>query len=501
MGRLYSLEVELAIDLWNILLPKNSKENAMILAAIAFSWKYTMSQSLHSRFLHSIFSFLSILVYTLAIHLFFLLFLPVLLWKRWRWGKYQKSLGLRLGIRQPDLQKKAPFLIWVHAVSLGETRAVIPLVRRLREQMPEAEWVFSSATETGQREACRQFPFARECIFLPLDFPYLIRPLVRQAQPDLLLITETDFWFHFQDEAKKQGARVCLVNGKLSSKSARWLSKVPWISRLLLGTVDVFCVQTEEYKRRFLTLGVPEGSIEVTGNLKFDLNWPILSEQDLQVLKRHWGLQREGLILTVGSTHETEEELILDQLPRLREAFPHLKIFLVPRHPERFNKVAQLLEQRACSFIRWSAFSESSEFMDSWESKESRPSIILVDVMGQLLSCYQLSDLAIVAGSFLNSVGGHNILEPCAYGVPVLFGPYMHQQQELRELVLCSGAGRQVSRDELGITVHQLLQNASQRDTMGKAGLQLITSMKGSAQKTAQRVLLQKKEENRKKTK
>ena len=206
--------------------------------------------------------------------------------------------------------------------------------------------------------------------------------------------------------------------------------------------------------------------------MKFDAKIPHLQENEKIKLQKDLGIQKEDLVITVGSTHEGEEELILSELAKVQKQIPQLKILLVPRHPHRFAKVAELLTQKNIPFGTLS--------QKNAEGKR----IVLVDAMGVLCKCYELSSIAIVAGSYTEAVGGHNILEPFEFGVPVIFGPHMHSQPELTTMVLSKGAGYQSRYSELSDHVLQLLQDRKLYDTMSKLGLELMQEVKGAAQTT-----------------
>lgn len=386
-------------------------------------------------------------LYTLGIHVYALLSLPQLLKKKHRH---------RLSLQLPKIEKAGKPICWIHAVSLGETKAIAPLAALLKK---DYRILLSTVTQTGYAEGERSID-ADWHIYLPFDLPYLIRPFVKKVSPSLVIITETDFWFHFQDAAKKANARLVLVNGKLSKKSFLRHKKLPALSKLLLSSFDLMCLQGDLYAERFKALGVPSDKILVTGNIKLDAAYeePIASND---------------LILTLGSTHDPEERLWIEAL----KDFPRLKTYLVPRHPERFDLVADLLKKSGLSYGR---ASERADF--------SKHSIILVDQMGVLKQCYSKSTLAFVGGTLTERVGGHNILEPCLYGVPVLYGPHLHSQPDLRDLMEHYRAGVQVTEQTLKQTLSTLLENSQKRHELGMAGKRLIEESCGALKTTYQAI-------------
>lgn len=414
------------------------------------------------------------ILYEGALYLLALLALPKMLYQRWKYGKYRQSLAQRLGNNFPTIMKGDKRLIWVHAVSVGETKAVAPLVKMLKQHLDDPLVVISSATETGHAEALRSIPLADYHVYLPLDFRSIIKPIVQQAKPDLVILSETDFWYNFLKYCKEYGASIAVVNGKISVKSMQRLERFRFVAKALFGFVDLFCVQNNLYRKRFEQIGVNNGKIIVTGNMKFDEECPKLSQEELRKWREMLGIAPDEQVLVVGSTHDPEETLVLDALRDVWTKYPKLKVMLVPRHPERFNEVSNILTRKNLPFVRFSAI----------KSKTGKEVAILIDAMGVLRKCYQLADIALVAGSYTARVGGHNIIEPCWFGVPVLFGPQMHSQPELVELVAEYKAGLQVSSDKLAGTILECLRDPSKRQALGQGGVQLVNDLRGATNKT-----------------
>lgn len=395
--------------------------------------------------------------------------------------KYRKSLLQRFGRNFPKIEKKGKKLIWVHGVSMGEVKAVASLAKELKKQ-EDAILVFSTATETGYVESQKSTPEADHHVFLPFDFNTIVAPIVKKVKPDLVVLCETDFWYNFLRVCKKEGAKVALVNGKLSEKSLARFLFFRAFSKKLFSFIDLFCVQSSHYEERFKELHIPEKKIVVTGNIKFDGHFPEMIPEEVETWKEKLGILGDDLVFVAGSTHDPEEKLLIETLKSLWQEFPHLKTLLVPRHPERFDEVAHLLQKNGIAFERYSSLIKRSE------PTQKLAKIVLMDAMGLLRQCYQLADLAFVAGSFTPRVGGHNIIEPSWYGVPVLFGPYMHTQPELLELVQQYQAGIQVGPEQLVEVMRALFQNPEERQILGKRGVQLVTDLKGATKKTLKEV-------------
>jgi 3-deoxy-D-manno-octulosonic-acid transferase len=410
--------------------------------------------------------------YDLALILLALIALPKLIWDWFKLGKYRESLSQRLGIT-PLPFDLTPFnqVIWIHAVSMGETRAVISLFRLLKKQHPHAAILISSTTETGHAEAKRSMPEAEGHFFLPLDFSWVMKRVMRQIDPDLLILVESDFWYNLVSVAKKAGAQVAVVNGKVSERSAKRFTTFSLFTHRLFSNIDLLCVQSQRFADRFREMGIPASKIGVTGNLKFDAAPQKMSSSEKELFKKELGVSEKDRVIVIGSTHTAEEEMLLSALEPLWEKFPSLKIILVPRHPERFDSVAAFLEKK----YSWSRFSQPDQ---------KKGKVILIDAMGQLNRCFQISEIAIIGGSFVEGIGGHNIFEPVLLHVPVLFGPHMEGQRDLVDLVLSGHAGKQVNLSELATTVSLWLTNHNEWQHIVHACDRLSHQVQGSLQRT-----------------
>jgi len=382
-----------------------------------------------------------------------------------------KALKRYGAVPEPLVKGNNP-AIWIHAVSVGETRAVATLAKLIHEELPYARIVVSSITETGHEEAKRSIPFAHAHVFLPLDFAWVIRRWLRWFKPDLVLVAETDFWYQFLRLAKESGAGLAVVNGKISERSTRRYQHVPWLSREIFGFFDGFCVQSQEYAERLARIGIANDRLYVTGNTKLDCQTSSLSERELAVWRENFGIKGRRVVVA-GSTHDPEEKLILGAMKRVWAQRPEVKLLLVPRHPARFDEVAGLLKSEGISFVRWSQ-----------KASDVSSQVVLIDAMGLLRTCYQLADIAIVAGSFVKKVGGHNILEPADYAVPVIFGPHIHSQPEMARLMLGACAAIQASAEELECVLLRLLENESERRKIGLAGLKVTVDYRGATERT-----------------
>lgn len=394
--------------------------------------------------------------YDLFLAAYSLAFLP-----KWWSEKYR----VRREFSMPEIEKGARPLIWVHAVSVGETKAVCRLARRLKDHY-HATLVFSCITGTGYAEAKKSAPFADYHVFLPLDFSWTMKKLIGKCKPDLVIITETDFWFHFINYCKEEGAVVALVNGKISNRSFHRLSYFPFLAHRLFSPLDLFAVQNSLYAERFHLLGVPMEKIFSIPNLKYDDTPPPFDHEVLETFRAMLGVTSDNPIVVAGSTHEGEELPVVEAF--LKAKIPHSKLLLVPRHPERFARVAEQLEREGISF----------SVLSSGSLVES---IVLIDAMGLLRQCYAIGTIAVVGGSFVPGIGGHNILEPAFYHLPVLFGPHMEGQPEMVEIVKKFEIGKQLSESELSENL--------QFSVSSEKFISALSSIQGGVSQTFEQIL------------
>lgn len=413
-------------------------------------------------------------LYELVLFLLFLAALPKALYECIRYGKHKTNFLKRLGFGFPKIVRKnnGP-IIWVHAVSVGECHAANPLIKRLKTEMPDATFVVSSVSETGHAEAKKTITTADYHVYLPFDFYLCVKHVFTLARPDIVILCEGDFWYRFTKEAKKQGAVTVVVNGKVSTESEKMFARFGFFTKRMFALVDFLCVQSDLYKLRFINMGVPASKIAITGNLKCDSLPTPISDTEIAELKAKLCLSNDDKVLVIGSTHEPEEELLLSQLVPLLGSYPQLKLIIAPRHPERFEAVTALIEKHGLTLGTWTK-----------GSAVDHPQAYVIDAMGILRKCYQLADIAIVAGSFTNKVGGHNIMEPQAFGIPVLTGPYMHSQPQLIECARYYGAIIQVNASEVGSTIQRLLSEPETCKSLGRRSLDMVEALRGATNRT-----------------
>jgi len=406
-------------------------------------------------------------LYILVLYLFLPIILLRLLIRGFRNPDYWNRWGERFG--RGIFDKRAD--IWVHAVSVGEARAAAPLIQALLARNGTSILV-TTMTPTGSDEVGRLFGSDVKHCYAPYDYPGSVERFLDAVQPRTTIIMETEIWPNIVSRCSARGIPILFANLRLSERSFRKYSKVSGFIGAILRQVSRFAVQSARDSRHLQALGARPESIEITGSIKFEVRIPASLNEVAQVLRREWGQERR--VWVAGSTHENEEEVVVEVYRKLRQEYPDLILVIVPRHPERFAAVTRLAKKSGFSVV---CRSESSRDISNTE-------IYIGDTMGELTLLYAASDVAMVGGSMIRH-GGHNVLEPCALGVPVVFGPHMFNFLEISRMVLERNAGTQVAdQQELLDAVDVYLGDPNKRFRTGEAGRKLIEENKGALNKT-----------------
>jgi 3-deoxy-D-manno-octulosonic-acid transferase len=408
-------------------------------------------------------------LYGLGLGAFFLAALPAFLFQAILRGKYRRSLRERLGAVPVWTGPTPP--LWVHAVSVGEVLAAVPLVRQIEARWPELPILMSTVTDTGRGVGLQRLP-GKPFVFFPLDFGWVVNRALDRIRPRAVLLTETELWPAFIRACTRRGIPVVAVNGRISPRSYPRYRRVRfWFGRVL-REVRLFCMQSPEDAARIRDLGAPADRVHVVGNLKFDLAGDEDPGEGARV-RGMLGLAPDRPVLVAGSTHKGEEPVVLEAFARARDAVPDLALVLAPRHPERLDEVAGLLREAR---LRWARRSQAPV--------PGETAAILVDTMGELARLYAAGTVVYIGGSLV-PVGGHNVLEPAAHGRPVLFGPHMGNFAEMARLFLEQGAGLQV-QDAAGLAAGavRLLADPAEAARMGSAGRRIVATHRGAAQRT-----------------
>ncbi|MDF1832479.1 MAG: lipid IV(A) 3-deoxy-D-manno-octulosonic acid transferase [Porticoccaceae bacterium] len=413
------------------------------------------------------------LLYTLLIYLCLPLILLRLLWRGGRAPAYRRRWGERFGFveRLADAQP----VIWVHSVSVGETIAAAPMIRRLQKKYPDATLLVTTMTPTGSAQVKKIFGNRVEHCYAPYDMPDAIARFLRRTHPAILVIMETELWPNLIHACHQRAIPAVLANARLSAKSAAGYAKVGRLSRPMLRELTAIAAQTKADGERFIQLGVSNTALEITGNIKFDLQLDAALREKAALLKKQWQGSSPRPVFLAASTHRGEDEIVLDAYSQVLEQRPDLLLVLVPRHPERFDEVAALCRERDYCLQRRSETGPGDS-----RQLESSVQILLGDTMGELLSFCGASDFTFVGGSLVD-VGGHNLIEPAAWGVPVLSGPHLFNFTEVgRLLTEAGGLAISATATELAEQVVALLVDTDLHQQMSSAALAVTEANRGA---------------------
>lgn len=385
-----------------------------------------------------------------------------LLWRGRKEAGYLRHWDERLGGGAPLSGRP----IWLHAVSVGEVRASVPLVERLLAECPRVPVLLTCMTAAGRATAESLFAGRVGVRFLPYDYGWTMRRFLRRTGPRLGLILETELWPNMMRQARRAGIALMLVNARLSARSARGYAKIPALTRASLASLRAVAAQSTDDAARLKALGAEQ--VTVTGNLKFDLTPPGELLKRGRAWRAAWGARA---VLLAASTREGEEALIIEAF--LRRFDPAVLLVLVPRHPQRFDAVAELLHEHGVAFVR--------------RSDGCRPDantrVILGDSLGELYAYYAASDIAFIGGSLLD-YGGQNLIEAAACGTPVLVGPHTRNFAAAVAEAVAGGAARQVATaEDLMEAAAHLLDDGTARHSMAAAALAYAQAHRGATEK------------------
>jgi len=413
------------------------------------------------------------LLYSVLLAVAFAVSAPFYLWKGRGTGRYLASLGDRMGGAADRLPAAAGPAIWIHAVSVGEAMAARALVGPLKARLPGHRVFVSTTTATGQAIA-REIAGADGVFFAPFDFRRPVRRTLDRLRPALLVLVETEIWPNLIHEARRQGARVAMVNGRISPRSfPRYRRLRPLLARVL-AEVDLFLMQGEAHRERLLEMGAPAERVHVSGNLKYDALRPPETPEPLRRALGQDGTAPPPL-LVAGSTLDGEEAAVLDAFAGLRRAEPASRLVIAPRRPERFAAVAELAASRGWRVARRTALPA-----DGWREGD----VLVLDTVGELAQVYPLATVVFVGGSLVPA-GGHNVLEPAVAGKPIVVGPHMENFQEIAAALLADDAMIQV-RDASGLAgaVGGLFADPARRSALGRRAKDVVERNRGALART-----------------
>ena len=410
------------------------------------------------------------IIFTLALPLVWIR----LLWRSRKSPAYRQRMGERFGrIRLPDSFDPERPVIWLHAVSVGESMAAAPLVAALQAEMPNLQFVVTTMTPTGAERVRQQMGASVIHHYAPYDAPWIVNRFLAAFRPEMLILMETELWPNTIHLVRRRGVKVLLANGRLSEKSLRSYSRIKGLTRNMLRQVHTICVQAEEDAARFRELGAE--SPLVTGSLKFALHGVDEQARPLASIQAWKG---EHELIVAASTREGEEPEVIKAWRRCLENFPHTRLLIVPRHPERFDQVFEL-----CAAAGFATGRRSQA-----ESLESATRIVVGDSMGEMMEYFACADIAFVGGSLVDT-GCHNVLEPAALGLPVTIGPSRFNFAAICELLENAGALRSATDGgELGEIWIELLADRDSRKRMGEAGKAVIAANQQALEQTLKEI-------------
>lgn len=399
---------------------------------------------------------------------------PAILWISWRKGKYREGFAEKILGKLPAMNGDQP-CVWFHAVSVGEVNLLATTIDRFETECPLVRCLITTTTKTGHDLARSKYS-KHTVAYCPLDFSWAVRNAIQRVRPSLLVIVELEIWPNLINAAERADVPIALINGRLSERSFSGYQRIRFLICRVLQKFSLIAVQTDEYADRFIQLGADPESVVVTGSVKFDGALTDRRNAKTQALERLIDWSPASRIFLAGSTMAGEEQLAINTFKALADDFPELKLVLVPRHPERFDDVARLLEQQDLVWQRRTSLGERLN---------SDVRAILVDTVGELGAWWGMADVAFVGGSMSPDRGGQNMIEPAAYGAAVCFGPHTANFRDVVQRLLNHDAASVVQDgDELTAFVRHALACRSAARQMGDRAQDLVVANQGATART-----------------
>ena len=422
-------------------------------------------------------------LYSFLLTIGYLLLLPRFLFDWMRKGKYAAGIGQRLG-RLPEFRQNEKPVLWLHCVSVGETQAARPLVKEILQNFPEYRLVVSTTTNTGQKLAREIFAEDAELVFyFPLDWKFTVRRALQQIKPSVVLLMETELWFNFLREARQSGAKIAIINGRLSEKSVNRYLRIRKFMQWVLHYVDLALMQGNKDAKRIAQLGLRAGKIKVTGNIKYDLQFDEAESELTKQFRRRFGFTEDAPLIVAASTHAPEEDWILQAFKTVwKNSEGNLpRLLIAPRHPERFAEVEKLIRD---SSFDWAKRSEKPS------DRDKTAEIILLDSIGELRAAFPLAEIVFVGGSLIPH-GGQNILEPAIARKAIVTGFYTANFEtitkefiEQEALVQLPKLDEKQVAESLAESISNLLKDAEYRQTLADNGYNVMRKNRGATQRT-----------------
>lgn len=414
-----------------------------------------------------------LVLYTLTFYLLAPFIMLRLLWRSIKAPGYRQRWNERFGFYRKTYPQN---VIWFHAVSVGEAEALFPLLRLLLARHPDLNLLITTTTPTGSARVQATFGGKAEHVYLPYDMPFVIRRFLNTFKPSLAVIMETEIWPNLYAGCGRRKIPLFLINARLSEKSARGYRRIPSLVRPALAHVCLIAAQSGDDAKRFVNIGAKPETVRVIGNMKFDIEIAEETIEQGKALKS--SVFGERFVWLIASTHKNEEALFLEIYPEIKAKIPELLLVIVPRHPERFSEVKKLCEERQLAVI----------MRTSGKPCTAETAVYIADTMGELKMLYAAADAAFIGGSMV-PVGGHNLLEAAAAGVPVMFGPYMANFKEIAAGVLARQAALQCrTQEEIVSTTHSLYADPAQRAELANRAKTFLKENRGAIAAIAERI-------------
>ncbi|RAK11946.1 3-deoxy-D-manno-octulosonic-acid transferase [Halanaerobium saccharolyticum] len=421
------------------------------------------------------------LIYNLLLFIILIFYSPILIYKKIT-NTNKKNIKEMFGFYSKDIKKLAKNnkVIWIHAVSVGETVAASPIVKELKKELPEHKVIFSTTTYTGQNMAHKIIDDADAVVYFPFDLPFAVRKALKAINPELIMIIETELWPNFIKIAKNKGHKIIYANGRISDSSFKKYKYLGSILPDMLNNIDCLAMQSVQDKERVIELGANAEKVLNLGNTKFDQNYSSISESKKEDYRNKFKINEDNLVFVAGSTHDDEEKHLIQIYKDLKENFPGLYFIIAPRDIERAAEIESLFQKNNIDPIKKS------------ELKNQNPDKIdalILNTIGELAQIYSIADLVFVGGSMMGK-GGHNILEPAAQGKLVFFGPDMSNFKDSRDLLLKNDAGIQVnSWQSLKEQLLYYLNHLNDLNSKGEKARKVILNNRGASKRILEHTL------------
>ena len=416
-------------------------------------------------------------IYNILLFSISFLALPFILFAMLSTKKYRSGLSQKVGFVPASILSKlsGERPVWIHAVSVGEVMTTIPLIRKLKKKYPDQKIVLSTVTVTGNYTATLNAKEADAVIYFPFDYPFIVKRVIRTINPKLFITLETELWPNFLRTLKRNHIPSVVISGRISKNSYPRYRWTRFFFSKVLKNIDAFYMQTDVDARRIMDIGAPRDRVVTVGNLKFDQSLPIVTEEEKAEFYKMLYVNEGQKIFIAGSTHRGEEDIILDIFQTLKKSHPDLILILAPRHPERFNEVAQLITRYRLRDIKRTALTR--------QAQTNPYDVILLDTIGELSKLYSIGTIIFVGGSLV-PIGGHNVLEPAVHKKAVLFGPHMDNFLEISSHLMNNGGGLQVhTKKELLTHAQKLLSDDTLRNDLGEKAFEIISPNQGAIEK------------------